>query len=64
MLQDLSNALEIWEIDNKTEKLPDSAEEGLLLSAIDEKISTLRSTLEKIEAGNHDLQEIFDQNLL
>ena len=60
MLQDLSNALEIWEIDNKTEKLPDSAEEGLLLSAIDDKISTLRSNLEKIEAGNHDLQEIFD----
>ena len=55
MLQDLSNALEIWEIDNKTEKLPDSAEEGLLLSALDEKISTLRSNLEKIEAGNHDL---------
>ena len=60
MLQDLSNALETWEIDNKTEKLPDSAEEGLLLSAIDDKISTLRSNLEKIEAGNHDLQEIFD----
>ena len=60
MLQDLSNALETWEIDNKTEKLPDSAEEGLLLSAIDDKISTLRSNLEKIEAGNEDLQEIFD----
>ena len=60
MLQDLSNALENWDIDNKNEKLPGLAEEGHILSAIDNKISTLRSYLEKIEAGNHDLQEIFD----
>ena len=60
MLQDLSNALETWDIDNKNEKLPGSAEESHILSAIDNKISTLRSYIEKIEAGNHDLQEIFD----
>ncbi len=60
MLQDLSNALETWDIDNKNEKLPGSAEESQILSAIDNKISTLRSYIEKIEAGNHDLQEIFD----
>ena len=60
MLQDLSNALETWDIDNKNEKLPGSAEESHILSAIDNKISTLRSHIEKIEAGNHDLQEIFD----
>ena len=60
MLQDLSNALETWDIDNKNEKLPGSAEESHILSAIDNKISTLRSYMEKIEAGNHDLQEIFD----
>ena len=60
MLQDLSNALETWDIDNKNEKLPDSPEEDHILSAIDSKISTLRSNIEKIEAGNHDLQEIFD----
>ena len=60
MLQDLSNALETWDIDNKNEKLPGSAEESQILSAIDNKITTLRSYIEKIEAGNHDLQEIFD----
>ena len=60
MLQDLSNALETWDIDNKNEKLPGLAEESHILSAIDNKISTLRSYIEKIEAGNHDLQEIFD----
>ncbi|MFL2795987.1 MAG: chemotaxis protein CheW [Paracoccaceae bacterium] len=60
MLQDLSNALETWDIDNKNEKLPGSAEESHILSALDNKISTLRSYIEKIEAGNHDLQEIFD----
>ena len=60
MLQDLSNALETWDIDSKNEKLPGSAEESHILSAIDNKISTLRSYIEKIEAGNHDLQEIFD----
>ena len=60
MLQDLSNALETWDIDNKNEKLPGSAEESQILLAIDNKISTLRSYIEKIEAGNHDLQEIFD----
>ncbi len=60
MLQDLSNALETWDIDNKNEKLPGLAEESHILSAIDNKISTLRSHIEKIEAGNHDLQEIFD----
>ena len=60
MLQDLSNALETWDIDHKNEKLPGLAEESHILSAIDNKISTLRSYIEKIEAGNHDLQEIFD----
>ena len=60
MLQDLSNALETWDIDNKNEKLPGSSEESHILSAIDSKISTLRSYIEKIDAGNHDLQEIFD----
>ena len=60
MLQDLSNALETWDIDNKNEKLPGSSEESHILSAIDSKISTLRSYMEKIDAGNHDLQEIFD----
>ena len=60
MLQDLSKALETWDIDNKNEKLPGLAEESHILSAIDNKISTLRSYIEKIEAGNHDLQEIFD----
>ena len=60
MLQDLSNALNTWDIDNKNEKLPGTAEESHILSAIDNKISTLRSYIEKIEAGNHDLQEIFD----
>ena len=60
MLQDLSNALETWDIDSKNEKLPGSAEESQILSAIDNKITTLRSYIEKIEAGNHDLQEIFD----
>ena len=60
MLQDLSNALETWDIDNKNEKLPGLAEESHILSAIDNKISSLRSYIEKIEAGNHDLQEIFD----
>ena len=60
MLQDLSNALETWDIDDKNEKLPGLAEESHILSAIDNKISTLRSYIEKIEAGNHDLQEIFD----
>jgi len=60
MLQDLSNALETWDVDNKNEKLPGSSEESHILSAIDSKISTLRSYIEKIDAGNHDLQEIFD----
>ena len=60
MLQDLSNALETWDIDNKNEKLPGLAEESHILSAIENKILTLRSYVEKIEAGNHDLQEIFD----
>ena len=60
MLQDLSNALETWDIDNKNEKLLGSSEESHILSAIDSKISTLRSYMEKIDAGNHDLQEIFD----
>ena len=43
MLQDLSNALETWDIDNKNEKLPGSAEESQILLAIDNKITTLRS---------------------
>ena len=60
MLQDLSNALETWDIDNKNEKLPGLAEESHILSAIENKILTLKSYVEKIEAGNHDLQEIFD----
>ena len=60
MLQDLSNALETWDIDDKNEKLPGLAEESHILSAIENKILTLRSYVEKIEAGNHDLQEIFD----
>ena len=60
MLQDLSNALETWDIDNKNEKLPGLAEESHILSAIENKILTLRSYVEKIESGNHDLQEIFD----
>tara|TARA_A200000113_G_scaffold226020_1_gene249539 strand:+ start:66 stop:2972 length:2907 start_codon:yes stop_codon:yes gene_type:complete len=60
MLQDLSNALETWDIDNKKEKLPGTAEEKHILAAIDNKIVVLRSYLEKIETGNQDLQEIFD----
>ena len=31
MLQDLSNALETWDIDNKNEKLPGLAEESYIL---------------------------------
>ena len=60
MLQDLSNALETWDIDNKKEKLPGTAEEKHILTAIDNKIAVLRSYIEKIESGNQDLQEIFD----
>ena len=60
MLQDLSNALETWDIDNKKEKLPSTAEEKHILAAIDKKIAVLRSYVEKIETGNQDLQEIFD----
>ena len=60
MLQDLSNALETWDIDNKKEKLPGRAEEKHILTAIDNKIAVLRSYIEKIESGNQDLQEIFD----
>ena len=60
MLQDLSNALETWDIDNKKEKLPGTAEEKHILAAIDNKIAVLRSYIEKIESGNQDLQEIFD----
>ena len=60
MLQDLSNALETWDIDKKEEKLPGTAEEEHILAAIDNKIVVLRSYIEKIETGNQDLQEIFD----
>ena len=60
MLQDLSNALETWDIDNKKEILPGTAEEKHILEAVDNKIVVLRSYLEKIETGNQDLQEIFD----
>ena len=60
MLQDLSNALETWDIDKKKEKLPGTAEEEHILAAIDKKIVVLRSYVEKIETGNQDLQEIFD----
>ena len=60
MLQDLSNALETWDIDKKKEKLPGTAEEEHILAAIDNKIVVLRSHIEKIETGNQDLQEIFD----
>ncbi|NCX59196.1 MAG: hypothetical protein EBW90_12545, partial [Rhodobacteraceae bacterium] len=60
MLQDLSNALETWDIDKKKEKLPGTAEEEHILEAIDKKIVVLRSYVEKIETGNQDLQEIFD----
>ena len=60
MLQDLSNALETWDIDKKKEKLPGAAEEEHIIAAIDNKIVVLRSYVEKIETGNHDLQEIFD----
>jgi len=60
MLQDLSNALETWDIDKKKEKLPGTAEEEYILAAIDKKIVVLRSYVEKIETGNQDLQEIFD----
>ena len=60
MLQDLSNALETWDIDNKKEKLPGTAEETRILAAIENKIVVLRSYVEKIESGNQDLQEIFD----
>ncbi|NCX28963.1 MAG: hypothetical protein EBX20_09975, partial [Rhodobacterales bacterium] len=60
MLQDLSNALETWDIDKKEEKLPGTAEEEHILAAIDNKIVVLRSYVEKIETGNQDLQEIFD----
>ena len=60
MLQDLSNALETWDIDNKKEKLPGTAEEKHILTAIDNKIAVLRSYIEKLESGNQDLQEIFD----
>ena len=60
MLQDLSNALETWDIDNKKEILPGTAEEKHILEAVDNKIAVLRSYIEKIESGNQDLQEIFD----
>ena len=60
MLQDLSKALETWDIDNKKEILPGTAEEKHILEAVDNKIVVLRSYLEKIETGNQDLQEIFD----
>ena len=60
MLQDLSKALETWDIDNKKEILPGTAEEKHILTAIDNKIAVLRSYIEKIESGNQDLQEIFD----
>ena len=43
MLQDLSNALETWDIDKKEEKLPGTAEEEHILAAIDKKIVVLRS---------------------
>ncbi len=38
MLQDLSNALETWDIDNKKEILPGTAEEKHILEAVDNKI--------------------------
>ena len=60
MLQDLSNALKIWDTDKKSEKLSGAAEEGDILLAIENKILILKSHIEKIEAENHDLQEIFD----
>ena len=60
MLQDLSNALKSWNTDKKSEKLSGAAEEADILLAIENKIPILKSYIEKIEAQNQDLQEIFD----
>ena len=60
MLQDLSEALKTWDTDKKNEKLSGAAQESDILSAIENKLPILKSYVEKIEAGNHDLQEIFD----
>ena len=60
MLQDLSDALKTWETDKKSEKLSGAAQESDILLAIENKITILKSYIEKIEAGNQDLQEIFD----
>ena len=60
MLQDLSEALKTWDTDKKNEKLSGAAQESDILSAIENKLPILKSYVEEIEAGNHDLQEIFD----
>ena len=60
MLQDLSNALESWDTDKKSEKLSGAARESDILLAIENKIPILKSYIEKIETENQDLQEIFD----
>ena len=60
MLQDLSEALKTWDTDKKNEKLSGAAQESDILSAIENKLPILKYYVEKIEAGNHDLQEIFD----
>jgi len=60
MLQDLSDALKTWDTDKKHEKLSSAAQESDILSAIEKKLPILKSYIEKIETGNHDLQEIFD----
>ncbi len=60
MLQDLSDALKTWDTDKKSEKLSGAAQESDILLAIENKITILKSCIEKIETGNHDLQEIFD----
>lgn len=60
MLQDLSNALESWDTDKKSEKLSGAAREGDILLAIENKIPILKSYIEKIENENQDLQEMFD----
>ena len=60
MLQDLGNALKTWDTDKKSEKLSAAAQKSDILLAIQNKIPILKSHIEKIESGNHDLQEIFD----
>ncbi len=60
MLQDLGNALKTWDTDKKSEKLSGAAQKSDILLAIQNKIPILKSHIEKIETGNHDLQDIFD----